>query len=97
MSQKTYSATEVKNRLGRVLREVALSDGPIVIERDSKPVAVIMSIDEYKRSMTAAGKTAVANPLQLQSSFGMWRNRQDIDENWLANGRSRWESDWPDE
>jgi len=97
MGQKTYSATEVKNRFGRVLREVSLSDGPIVIERDSKPVAIIMSIDEYKRSMTATRKTAVTGSPQLRNSFGMWRNRQDIDENWLADGRARWESDWSDE
>ncbi len=96
MSPKTLSATEVKNRFGRVLREVSLSGGPIIVERDSKPVAVILSIDEYERVFRSKPKSSDLEQL-WQSSFGMWANRDDGDDEWLADGRSRWESNWQDE
>ncbi len=92
MALKTLPATEVKNRFGRVLREVNQTDTPIVIERDGKPVAVIMSMSEYER-----WRQGQAQPIErdlLQTAFGVWADRNDIDEEWLANGRSRWESNW---
>lgn len=95
MAVRTLSATDVKNRFGRVLREISKSGGPIVVERGGKPVAVILSVDEYQRSQGGtpleAGKDQMA-----ASSFGMWRNRSDIGDDWLAKGRDRWESQWPD-
>jgi prevent-host-death family protein len=92
MLEKTLTATEVKNRFGRVLREIALSGGPIIIEKDNKAVAVILSIDEYERAFLLRNPTVEKS--MLQSSFGMWANRDDIDDEWLANGRSRWQSAW---
>ena len=96
MTQKTLSATEVKNRFGRVLREVSLSGTPIIVEKDSKPVAVIMSIDEYERLFLSHALTDEMR-VNIQNSFGMWATRSDMDEDWLANGRARWVSDWQDE
>ena len=95
MATKSLSATEAKNRFGRVLREIALSGGPIIIERDSKPVAVILSIEAYEQAFLRQPPTEEQRQ-QLQDSFGMWANRSDIDDNWLKDGRSRWESDWQD-
>lgn len=90
MTEKSYSATEVKNRFGKVLREAARYGEPIVVNRDGKPVAVIMSIEAYERSQKKPAESAA----QLDAVFGMWAGRADIDDDWLANGRSRWESDW---
>jgi len=92
MSIKYVPATEAKNRFGRVLREVAASGGPIYIQRDGKPVAVLLSIREYER--TRRGKMTPKRTEMLRSAFGMWVNRTDIDDNWLKEGRARWESDW---
>ena len=96
MLTKTVSATNAKNRFGGVLREVNQTDEPIIVERDGKPVAVILSMDAYQRLLPKE------RPLTLKDSpatyaFGLWANRDDIDEEWLANGRSRWESSWRDE
>ncbi|MCA9901332.1 MAG: type II toxin-antitoxin system Phd/YefM family antitoxin [Ardenticatenaceae bacterium] len=96
MQPKTVSATDAKNRFGGVLREVNQTDEPIVVERDGKPVAVILSMEAYERLLPKE------RPLTLKESqapyaFGLWANRDDIDEEWLANGRSRWESSWRDE
>lgn len=49
METKTLPTTEVKNRFGRVLREISQTGGPIIVERDGKAVAVILSIAEYAR------------------------------------------------
>jgi prevent-host-death family protein len=92
MPVKYLPATEVKNRFGRVLREIAKSGGPIYIERDGKSVAVILSVREYER--TKRVKLSPAKAELLKSTFGMWANRTDITSDWLTTGRMKWESDW---
>jgi prevent-host-death family protein len=95
MPLKYLPATEVKNRFGRVLREVAKTGGPIYVERDGKPVAVILSVREYERTRRvplAEDKAELA-----RSAFGMWADRTDIDDAWISAGRARWESEWGDE
>lgn len=92
MPLKYLPATEVKNRFGRVLREVTKTGGPIYVERDGKPVAVILSVREYERTrrvLLPADKAKLA-----RDAFGMWANRADIDDKWIAEGRARWESEW---
>ena len=96
MEIKTVSATEAKNRFGGVLREVSRTDEPILVERDGKPVAVILSFEAYERLLPKEQATALKTP-RVQHAFGLWANRDDINEAWLADGRSRWESRWPDE
>lgn len=96
MPTKTLPATEVKNRFGRVLREIAQTGGPIIVERDGKPVAVILGIGEYARLKPQAAASTEKLEL-LRASFGLWAGRADIDETWLADGRSRWDSKWANE
>ena len=91
MAVRTLSATDEKNRFGRVLREISKSGGPIVVERRGKPVAVILGVDEYRRSQGGSSLEASAEQMAA-SSFGMWRSRSDIGDDWLAAGRDRWES-----
>jgi prevent-host-death family protein len=95
MEVKSLPATEVKNRFGRVLREVSQTGGPIIVERDGKPVAVILSLGEYRRLQPQAAPPGEQLEL-LKAAFGLWEGRADIDEEWLADGRSRWESRWAD-
>ena len=95
MPLKYLPATEVKNRFGRVLREVTKTGGPIYVERDGKPVAVILSVREYERTRRSSLSTDKAG--LAREAFGMWANRTDIDDDWIAEGRSRWESDWGDD
>lgn len=95
MPFKYLPATEVKNRFGRVLREVTKTGGPIYVERDGKPVAVILSVREYERTRRVpltADKAELA-----RNAFGMWASRTDIDDQWVNEGRSRWESEWEDD
>ena len=92
MPIKFLPATEVKNRFGRVLREVAKSGGPIYVERDGKSVAVILSVREYERGQRA--KLPFKKTESLRKAFGMWAERADITDDWLKENRSRWESNW---
>jgi prevent-host-death family protein len=92
MAIKYVPATEAKNRFGRVLREVTTTGGPIYIQRDGKPVAVILSIREYERTRRA--KLTPKRMEMLRGAFGMWADRADIDDNWLKESRAQWESDW---
>ena len=43
---KTVSATEIKNRLGQYLARTAVE--PVVIEKNGRPVAVLLSFEEYE-------------------------------------------------
>jgi prevent-host-death family protein len=84
---RTVSTTEARNRFGQVLREVAKSGGPIFVERDGKPVAVILSIHKYERTrrrpILPRDKAAL-----IRSAFGMWSIRTDITDDWIAKGRA---------
>jgi prevent-host-death family protein len=86
-------ATEVKNRFGRVLRQVMQTDNPIIIERDGKPVAVLLSMATWQALNPPERLPATDSDL-LDSAFGLWANRPDINDDWLADGRSHWESAW---
>lgn len=43
---KTVSATEMKNRFGQYLARIAVE--PVGIEKNGRPVAVLLSVEEYE-------------------------------------------------
>lgn len=93
---RTLSATEAKNRFGAILREIARTGGPILVERDGQAVAVILSIHTYEEACHPAHSPMARQQGLLQSAFGMWAERDDIDDDWLERDRERWRSEWPD-
>lgn len=52
-----YTASEAKHRFGQLL-DAALREGPVVIVRQRKPTAVLISIEEY-RALTQAEDRAL--------------------------------------
>ncbi|RLE17778.1 MAG: type II toxin-antitoxin system Phd/YefM family antitoxin [Acidobacteria bacterium] len=46
---KTITATEVKNKWGQVLLSAIRE--PVVVEKNSRPVVVVLSIEEHMRLM----------------------------------------------
>ncbi len=90
--ERTLPSTEVKNRFGQVLREIARTGGPIVVERDGRPVAVILSIENFERLQPL--KETRRRRALAEEAFGMWSKRADIDDEWLEQGRARWRSEW---
>jgi antitoxin Phd len=45
---KTYTVAEAKNRLTELLHEVE-REGPVQVTRRGKPIAFVISVDEYER------------------------------------------------
>ncbi len=43
----TVSATEAKNRFGDLLHRVVYDHEPVLIERNGRPMAVLVDIDQY--------------------------------------------------
>jgi len=52
--QKTYSIAEAKNHLPELIREAEQS-GTVQLTRRGKPVAVLLSTDEYERLQQRKG------------------------------------------
>lgn len=92
---KTIPATEAKNRFGKVLREISQTGEPILINKDGKPVAVIVEVGAYEKLQNKPLQTK-DKQLALEA-FGMWQDRDDLNEDWLEKGRNQWESKWRDE
>lgn len=49
MDMNIVSTTEIQRNFKRVLERVKISTEPLVVVRDSNPIAVLLSLDEYKR------------------------------------------------
>lgn len=64
MTKAHWSVAQAKASLSRVLAEAALL--PQVIERRGKPVAVVVSIDDYQQ--------ALGDPADASTRLGKWRS-----------------------
>lgn len=91
---KSMSATEVKNRFGSVLREVTRGDEPLVVERSGRPVAVILSLKAYEATCRQSTDLLKDRAQKAREAFGLWAQREDLGDDWLAEGRKRWRSEW---
>ena len=52
-----------------------------------------MDLQEYRRLQAAQPSPQAAQEL-ARAAFGMWREREDIDEEWLDRVRTPWQSAW---
>jgi len=92
-SERVLPATEVKNRFGRVLNEIARTGGPILIERGGKTVAVILGVEAFERLRPKSARAKDRRALALEA-FGMWANRADVEKAGAGRSRARWKSKW---
>ena len=46
---KTVNALKLRQQLGSVLRSLETSGQPVLIERNSRPAAVLISLEDYQR------------------------------------------------
>ena len=79
-------ASEVKKRFGQVLDEIARTGGPIIVERGGTAVAVILGVEAFERLRLASNEKD--RQVLAMEAFGMWADRADIGEDWLARGRT---------
>ncbi|MFH1176343.1 MAG: type II toxin-antitoxin system Phd/YefM family antitoxin [Acidobacteriota bacterium] len=93
---RAVSATEARVHFGEMLDEVERSDGPIVISRAGRPVAVVLSFDSYQwlaerqrsATMTRALEEAVAVRELTATEYGATSGLS-IDEALAAERRER--------
>jgi hypothetical protein len=55
-----------------------------------------MSIQEYEQWQRQQNPS-VKQRILLQEAFGMWAEREDMNDEWLVNGRLQWESRWKED
>jgi prevent-host-death family protein len=46
---KTVNALKLRQQLGSVLKELQASGRPVLIERNSRPAAVLISLEDYQK------------------------------------------------
>lgn len=51
----TVSATEARVRFGEMMRRAVVDGEAIVVERGGDPAVVVVSLEEYRRLLAAAG------------------------------------------
>jgi len=84
------TATEAKNNLGRIIRLARRTGKPVWIENRKEPVAVVISVEAFERYRKTRGRPTE----QARRAFGLWADRTDLDDAWLAQGRQHWRSRW---
>lgn len=93
MEERQIGATELRQRLTDVIQSVKEEKVAYVVETFGRPQVVVIALDEYRRLQTAQPDGAESLKL-AQEAFGMWRDRDDIDDEWLARIREPWYSTW---
>lgn len=91
-TERRVTATEAKNRFGQIIRLARRTGQPVFVEVRGKPVVVIVSVEAFERYRRADRRPGE----RARQAFGMWAERTDLDEAWLAQGRERWQSRWTD-
>lgn len=46
---ETVNALQLRQSLGRILKRLEKTGGPILLEKDRKPAAVIISLEDYRK------------------------------------------------
>ena len=86
-------ATELRQKLTDVIQAVKEESVVYIVETFGRPQVVVIDLDEYRRLQT--DKPDRTETLKLaQEAFGMWRDRDDIDDEWLERIREPWYSTW---
>jgi prevent-host-death family protein len=91
---RTFSATEARVHFGEILRRAQIA--PVAIERNGKPLAVLVSKQEYDRltkgkdwqEMAALSRRKIAERLQgreLPDPVEMIRKAREIRDEQIAN------------
>jgi prevent-host-death family protein len=97
MAEYQIGATELRQRLTDVIQRVREEKATYVVETFGRPQVVIIGIEEYER-LQVFRRIALQDKVELaRAAFGMWADRNDIDDTWLARSRSQWRSDWSEE
>lgn len=92
MEERQIGATELRQRLTDVIQAVKEEGVAYVVETFGRPQVVVLDLEEYRRLSSAQPGSSRKSEL-AREAFGMWRDRADMDEEWLTRNR-RWYSEW---
>jgi len=93
MEERQIGTTELRQRLTDVLQAIKEEKVAYVVETFGRPQAVLIDLEEYRRlESREAGRAPLDET--ARAAFGMWRDREDIDDDWLTRGRAQWDSAW---
>lgn len=95
MEERQIGATELRQKLTDVIQAVKEEGVAYVVETFGRPQVVLIDLKEYRRLRSSQPESAETADL-ARAAFGMWRGRDDIDDEWLTRNR-RWASEWLDE
>lgn len=93
MEERAIGATELRQKLTDVIQTIKEEKVTYVVETFGRPQVVVMDLHEYRRLQAVQPPPHAAQEL-ARAAFGMWRAREDIDEEWLDRVRQPWDSDW---
>ncbi len=93
MEERQIGATELRQKLTDVIQAVKEEGVAYVVETFGRPQVAIVGLDELRRLQLTRQESATMDEEAL-AAFGMWRDREDIDEDWLTRNREQWYSVW---
>ena len=93
MEERQIGTTELRQRLTDVIQAVKEEKVAYVVETFGRPQVVIVDAGVYRQLQRGGpGRAALAE--RAEAAFGMWRERDDIDDEWLSRSRQHWYSAW---
>lgn len=88
MEERQIGTTELRQRLTDVIQAVKEEKVAYVVETFGRPQVVIISLKVYRRLKDATLAGPATTEL-AQDAFGMWGNRDEIDDDWLKHSREQ--------
>ncbi len=70
---KTLTALDLRKKLGSVLDDVSMTGEEVIISRANKPLAVIISIDEYEEKIQK--KHREKKLVEVAASMDRWKKK----------------------
>jgi prevent-host-death family protein len=74
---KTLSALDLRKKLGAILNEVSREKEAVIISRANKPLAVLISIDEYEKKILKKNREERLRALSSQMDEWLVRHRRE--------------------
>jgi prevent-host-death family protein len=70
---KTLTALDLRKKLGSVLDDVSMTGEEVIISRANKPLAVIISIDEYEEKIQKKHKEQKL--VEVAANMDIWKKK----------------------
>ena len=93
IEERQIGTTELRQKLTGVIQAIKEEGVAYVVETFGRPQVVLIDLKEYRRLRGSQPKSA-ETAATARAAFGMWRDRPELDGEWLARNRRRWYSEW---